>query len=115
MGKEDLSGYRKRYDIFRHHAWAGTVLLSVLLALQLLIPSFPHYLFIPVCSILILYILISLFYTFRYRAGLSAREGWDPTSPERSKVSADAEKGYLTLEKKRLESGLNSRKKEHNR
>jgi hypothetical protein len=115
MGKEDLLGYRRRYDIFRHHAWAGTVLLSVLLALQLLIPSFPHYLFIPLCSILILYIFISLLYTFRYRAGLSAREGGDLTSRERSNMAAGTDKGYLKLEKKRVKAELKSSKKEHNR
>jgi len=34
MSQKNLSEYKRKYDIFRHHAWAGTALLSVLLAVQ---------------------------------------------------------------------------------
>jgi len=34
MSQKDLSEYKRKHDIFRHHAWAGTALLSVLLAVR---------------------------------------------------------------------------------
>ncbi|MBW2077158.1 MAG: hypothetical protein JRI71_06370 [Deltaproteobacteria bacterium] len=40
MEERDTTEHKRRYDIFRHHAWAGTAFLSVLLALRYIIPVF---------------------------------------------------------------------------
>ena len=73
MAKKDLSECKRRYDIARHHAWAGSVLLSLLLAFRYVVPWLPRYILIPVGALLIIYVMIALVYTYRYRAGLSAQ------------------------------------------
>jgi len=115
MGKKDLSIYKRRYDIFRHHAWAGTVFLSVLLALRYLITSFPQYIFIPLCTILIIYILISLIFTYKYRTGLSAGYEKAHISKELEEVRRDtqAEKERIKAMKKISKTEMKAKKKEH--
>jgi hypothetical protein len=105
---------KKRYDIFRHHAWAGTALLSVLLALHYMIPQFPYYLFIVLCTVLIVYILVSLLYTFKYRQGLSAGEipQGGPEELEEAKQEAKIEKRRLKADKKKAKAGEKERKKD---
>ena len=103
------------YDISRHHAWAGTAFLSVLLALRYIIPQFPLYLFIPLCALLVLYILISLFYTFKYLQGLFAgqmpRRG--PEELEEAGHEAKVAKQRVKAEKKRAKTEAKARKKAH--
>jgi MFS superfamily sulfate permease-like transporter len=115
MGKKDLSIYKRRYDIFRHHAWAGTVFLSVLLALRYLITSFPRYIFIPLCTILIIYILISLIFTYKYRTGLYAGYEEAHISKELEEVRRDtqAEKERIKAIKKISKTEMKAKKKEH--
>jgi hypothetical protein len=60
MAKADLSEYARKYEIFRHHAWAGTAFLSILLALRYFIAEIPRYIFIPLGTLLIVYILIAV-------------------------------------------------------
>lgn len=83
MSQTDLSEYKRKYDIFRHHAWAGTALLSVLLAVQ------------------------------GRRAGLSRIEESHHVSEqlEREKTQAQVEKERIKLEKKRPRPKRNRRKK----
>jgi Tfp pilus assembly protein PilO len=104
---------KERYDIFRHHAWAGTALLSVLLALRYMIPQFPDYLFIVLCTVLIVYIVVSLLYTFRYRQGLSQGEmsRGDPEDLEEANQEAKIEKGRLKAEKKAAKARAKAMKK----
>ena len=37
MSEKNLSENKKRYQAVRHHAWAGSVLLAILLAARILI------------------------------------------------------------------------------
>lgn len=113
MSQKDLSEYKRKYDIFRHHAWAGTALLSVLLAVRYLIASLPRYIFIPLCSILIVYILIALLFTYKYRAGLSRIEESHHVSEqlEREKTQAQVEKKRFKLEKKKAKTKAKQGKK----
>jgi high-affinity K+ transport system ATPase subunit B len=93
---------RKRYNLFKHHAWAGTALLSVLLAIRILIP-FPNQLFIPLGVILIIYILFTVSFTYRYSTALS--------SDDTSQQSESLEKDKLKMEKKRLKNEAKIKKK----
>jgi MFS superfamily sulfate permease-like transporter len=113
MSQKDLSEYKRKYDIFRHHAWAGTALLSVLLAVRYLIASLPRYIFIPLFSILIVYILIALLFTYKYRAGLSRIEESHHVSEqlEREKTQAQVEKKRFKLEKKKAKTKAKQEKK----
>lgn len=115
MEQRDLTEYKRRYDVSRHHAWAGTAFLSVLLALRYMIPQFPHYLFIPLCTLLILYIVVSLLYTFKYRQGLFAgpmpRRG--PEDFKEAKREAKIEKERVKAEKKRAKAEAKAKKKTH--
>jgi len=114
MDQGGLSKDKKRYDIFRHHAWAGTALLSVLLALRYMIPQFPYYLFIVLCTLLTLYILVSLLYTFKYRQGLSGGEisQRGPEELEEAKQKTKIEKQRLKADKKKAKAKAKERKKD---
>ena len=109
----DLTEYKRRYDVYRHHAWAGTAFLSVLLALRYIIPGFPHYLFIPLSTLLILYIVVSLLYTFKYRHGLFAGQlpVRGPEELEEAKRRTKVEKERGKAEKKRAKAEAKARKK----
>jgi hypothetical protein len=80
MNKKDtLQPIRAQYDISRHHAWAGTVLLSVLLALRIFLEMaknriIPDIVFIMLGLIIAIYTLGALFFTFRYRKALLLKE-----------------------------------------
>ena len=105
MSKKNLSEYSQKYKAFRHHAWAGGILLSVLLAFRYLIPNIPNEIFISIGLFLIIYILVTLFFTYRYRAGLSIEESVHVghlDEYKKQKIQADVEKERLKLEKKKI-------------
>ena len=113
MAKADLSEHARKYEIFRHHAWAGTAFLSILLALRYLVTSIPPYIFIPLGTLLIVYILIAVLYTYRYRAGLSKRQEYDqPSQPTGKPGVQTVAPESLKIEKKRAKSEAKARKKE---
>jgi hypothetical protein len=113
MAKADLSEYARKYEIFRHHAWAGTAFLSILLALRYFITEIPRYIFIPLGTLLITYILIAVLYTYRYRAGLSKRQESDkPSQPTGKPGVQTVASESLKIEKKRAKSEAKARKKE---
>jgi len=113
MKEKDLSEYKRKYEISRHHAWAGTAFLSLLLAFRYFVPSIPDVIFIPIVSILALYILIGLICTYKYRAGLSAKQWPDNQSDqlEKEKMVAEVEKKRIKLFKKRAKAEAKARKK----
>ena len=113
MKEKDLSEYKRKYEISRHHAWAGTAFLSLLLSLRYLVPSIPDVLFMPIGSLLVVYILIGVIFTYKYRAGLSAGQRHDYTSEEleREKIRAEVEKKRLKLDKKKVKAEAKARKK----
>lgn len=115
MANRHLSEYRRKYDISRHHAWAGTALLSVLLAFRHLFLPFPNYVLIPLGSMLAVYILIALLFTYKYRVGLTAGQVVDHASEEleEERIHAELEKGRLKLEKKKAKAETKAKKKDH--
>jgi hypothetical protein len=112
MAKADLSEYKRKYEIFRHHAWAGTAFLSILLALRYFITSIPRYIFIPLGTLLIVYILITVLFTYKYRAGLSRTRDPDwAAEPSETAKAQTPEPERLKIEKKRAKSEAKALKK----
>jgi len=113
MEKKDLSDYKKRYDLWRHHAWAGGILLSVLLALRFFLElsefeDIPDFIILPIGILLVCYVLISLFFTYRYRSGLYAEQ----QQVIRIESSSDGvEKERLKVEKKKAKAEAKKAKK----
>ena len=112
MTKKDLSGYKRKYQAFRHHAWAGLGFLSVLLAIRLILPESPKIL-TPIIFVLVVYVVIALLFTYRYRAGLSAKQEVVHPSEEleKEKICAEVEKERLKVEKKKAKAESKKAKK----
>jgi hypothetical protein len=121
MNKKDISEYKRRYDISRHHAWAGSILLSVLLAFRIFleisrISIIPDYIILPVGLVLIIYTLVSLFYAYKYRSGLSSEQKVIQVQSfskefEKEKIRSEVEKERLKIEKKKAKAEAKSKKK----
>ena len=114
MEKKDLSEYKRKYQTFRHHAWAGLGFLSVTLALRLIFPESAEVL-TPIIFILVIYVVVALIFTYRYRLGLSAEEKIVKIPPsvelEKEKIGAEVEKQRLKLEKKKAKAETKKAKK----
>jgi len=118
MNNKNLPGNKRKYQAFRHHAWAGTVLLSVFLAIRLIFFEQLEFLtpiIIILVVILVIYIIISLFFTYKYRAGLSTTEEVVKVHPsvelEKEKLKTEVEKERLKLEKKKAKTETKKSKK----
>ena len=112
--QKKLREYKRKYEIYRHHAWAGLGLLTVFLAAQYLYPNFPSWFFFTVLTGLIVYSLIGLVGAYRYSMGLSTQEdafqmsqGSSPKSFEEKK-----EKTRAKIDKKQLKAEVKKIKKE---
>jgi len=109
---KDLSEYKRKYDVARHHAWAGSVLLAVLVAtrgfLELSEVRINDWIIVVIGLILVLYVLISVFLTYRYRAGLSSVQ---KNVVEVKVQSDDLEKERLKMEKKKAKAEAKKAKK----
>jgi hypothetical protein len=114
MTKKNLTEYKRKYQAFRHHAWAGLGFLSIALALRLIFQDALEML-TPVIFILIIYIIVALLFTYRYRAGLSAEETVAQVEPsveiEKERLKAEVEKERLKLEKKKAKAEAKKAKK----
>jgi len=119
---KDLSEYKKKYSSVRHHAWAGSVLLAILLAVRILMEisetTFEHMdtIILALGIIIIIYTLIALFYTYKYRSGLESEEKIIQIKPsskeiEKEKIHADLEKERLKIEKKKAKAEAKKAKK----
>ena len=112
MVKKDLSEYKRKYDLVRHHAWAGLGFLSVLLAMRIIFQEISE-LLQPILVVLIAYVVISLLFTYKYYRGLSATQESIPHSEEveKEKIHAEVEKERLKLEKKKTKAKVKTKKK----
>lgn len=115
-----LSEYKKKYQAVRHHAWAGFVLLAVLLAVRIFLETagitIDDRLVIGIGAILVVYTVIAVLLTYKYRSGLSAAEEivhvHHSDESEKEKIRADVKKERLKLEKKKAKAEEKARKKE---
>ena len=126
MIKNDLSEYKRKYDISRHHAWSGTVLISILLAIRIFleISDIPpisdtiNTIIIIIGLILVVYTLSSLFLTYKYRGGISLSQEQKIIHFHSSidnigndKIKNRKEKEQLKIEKKNAKAELKKAKK----
>ena len=122
MNNKQKTDYQHRYAIAKHHAWAGSVLLAILGALRWFIsdteyPKQDLY-FIIAGILIILYILFALFFTYRYRSGLSEQDKsviqstTDPSQRLSQKEQAKIQKKLAKTESKRLKKIAKDKEKE---
>jgi hypothetical protein len=71
---KDLSNTKKKYAISKHHAWAGSILLAIILAIRIFFEASNineyNQLIMIFGFFIIIYMLISLILTYKYRSGL---------------------------------------------
>ena len=120
MTQKNLSEYKRKYDLARHHAWAGSVLLAVLVAvrgfLELTDFSIDDRIIITIGIVLIIYVLIAVFFTYKYRSGLSAEQKAievhrQSENADKEKISAEIEKERIKVEKKKAKAEAKKAKK----
>jgi hypothetical protein len=118
--KISSQSYRPQYDISRHHAWAGTVLLSVLLALRIFLEMaenkyIPDTVFIILGIIIAFYTLGALFFTFKYRQALLQQEAKqdaiETIQHPSEKSDKTAVKQHYKIEKKKQKAQIKKEKK----
>jgi len=121
--KKKLSEYKKRYNAVRHHAWAGSVLLAILLAARIFIDSSDiaieniDIIILILGAIIIVYTMTALFLSYKYRSGLTAdgeKEIQIISSTEdleKEKIKAEVEKERLKLDKKKVKAEAKKEKK----
>lgn len=116
MTRKNLSEYRRKYNTFRHHAWAGLGFLSVLLVIRIIVPTISE-IILPILTVIIIYIVISLIFTYRYRAGINVEEKviqvQTSESIEKEKILSEVEIERLKIEKKKIKTNAKKTKKEH--
>lgn len=121
MNKTKNTEYKRRYAMAKHHAWAGSVLLAILGALRwfAIDISYPQtdLIFIIAGLLLILYILIALIFTYRFRSGLSTKEVIVTQQSNSNQSSTQKETSSLTtkerakIEKKKAKAEAKKLKK----
>ena len=121
MAKKNLSEYKRKYDLVRHHAWAGLGFLSIILAIRIIAPQLSDLLELILgllIIVLIIYVGVALLLTYRYRAGLTAKQETIKQEVivrtdeiEKEKIHADVEKERIKLEKKKAKAHVKTTKK----
>ena len=121
MTKRNLAEYKRKYHAYKHHAWAGLGFLSVFLAVRLILGVNAPGILDTIILLIMLYIIIALLFTYRYRRGLSAKDEVvhtkevikvEPSAEvEKEKIQADVEKERLKLEKKKAKAAAKKAKK----
>jgi len=100
----------RKYEIYRHHAWAGLGLLSVFLAIR-------YFIFIPwiisliIVSTLSTYILVSIALTYKYYRYVREEKVKTAEEKEKEKIRKKEIKAALKMEKKRLKAEIKKNKK----
>ena len=114
MKQRDLNEYKRKYQIFRHHAWAGLGFLSVVFAIRVIFSESTEIL-TPVIFILVIYVVVAILLTYRYRAGLSAEDKVVQAEPsvelEKERLKTEVERERLKVEKKKVKAEAKARKK----
>ncbi len=116
----DISDNRKKYAISKHHAWAGSILLAILLAIRIFFETMniKEYdkLFLIIGIIIIIYMLISLIFTYKYRSGISFNEKSinviiSSKNSENNKIKERYDKNSAKIQKKKAKERLKELKK----
>ena len=111
MTQKNLSEYKKKYDVAKHHAWAGSVFLAVLVAIRGFFEisdiKIDDRIIIVIGMILVFYILIAIFLTYKYRSGLLVEQ----KNVEVHIKIDDFEREKLKIEKKKAKAEAKKTKK----
>ncbi len=110
MSKKDLAKYKRKYQRFRHHAWAALGFLSAITAVRLIFINSASYLN-PIILILALYAVVALLFTYRYSAVLSAGEEVVSVEHSYENVTVEKEKIRAKIEKKKAKAVAKKTKK----
>jgi len=116
MNKKKLSENKRNYDVARHHAWAGSVILAAIVAtrgfleLAKIEVNDYDYIFVFIGLCFIIYTLFSVFLTYHYRSGLTAEEK-KVVEIHHHEQSDDLEKERLKIEKKKAKAETKKTKK----
>ena len=112
MTQKNLNENKRKYDVARHHAWAGSVLIGILLAIRIFLEiseiNINDWIIVFIGLILVVYTLIAVFFTYKYRSGLSAEQ---KNIVEVKISSGDVEKKRLKVEKKKVKVEAKKAKK----
>jgi hypothetical protein len=118
MKEPSTTDIKNKYDMARHHAWAGSVLLAVLLALRVFFLSqndqINETIFLLIGIILIMYILIGLLLTYRYRSALCIDPQTKKETIPQTTIDQKVSKERLKLEKKKAKIQVKQQKKQGN-
>jgi purine-cytosine permease-like protein len=115
-----FSDIAKKYRISKHHAWAGSILLAILLAIRIFFEtsniSEYNQLILVIGFFIIVYMLISLIFTYKYRSGLSLDENSINVSissndSKNVKMKEKYDKNFAKIEKKKAKESLKQLKK----
>jgi H+/gluconate symporter-like permease len=108
------------YENARHHAWAGSVLLALLLAVRIILETtntdIDDTIIIGIAVVLIFYTLISVIFTYKFRSGISEVSEQKIVhihKSEDAKQDSKLEKERLKLEKKKAKAEVKKKKKEN--
>ena len=111
MTQKNLNEYKRKYDVNRHHAWAGSVILAVLVAIRGFFEisniKIDDRIIIAIGMILVFYILIAIFLTYKYRSGLLVEQ----KIVEVHIKTNDLEREKLKIEKKKSKAEAKKTKK----
>jgi len=97
-----------KYQWYKHHAWAGLAILSILVVIRSIF-IFPNQIFVPAILVLIVYIVVSLIGAYRYSGSILKQVEYEnvKTMKDQKKI----EKLRLKLEKKRAKAEYKAKKK----
>ena len=111
---------KKKYEVSRHHAWAGSILLAILLAIRIFFETSNineyNQIILVIGFFIIVYMLISLILTYRYRSSLyfddkTINVMLPSKSSDDIKQNEKYDKNLAKIEKKKAKEKLKTIKK----
>ena len=111
---------KKKYAISKHHAWAGSILLAILLAVRVFLEiseiNVDDRIILFIGAIILIYMLIALVLTYKYRSSLIVDEkpiqvNISTDIIENKKINSKIEKERLKAEKKKAKEEVKKIKK----
>jgi len=109
--KKELLEYKRKYDVARHHAWAGSVILAITLAIRFFLEisniKINDLLVVIIGGVIVFYTLVAVVFTYKYRSGLLSEQ----KIIEVHTSSNNLEKERLKFEKKKIKIEAKKAKK----
>jgi hypothetical protein len=118
--EKNQNNIKKKYEVSRHHAWAGSILLAILLAIRIFFETSNineyNQIILLFGFIIIVYMLISLILTYRYRSSLYIDDKTinvmlSSKSSDDVKKNEKHDKNLAKIEKKKAKEKLKTLKK----